>query len=143
MEGFWKFASWFTRLILVPPTLIFALVASRHIFHPIEIAAAVGIAFTSSLGVTITRVGLGGFPLACSLFTLFCLTSRRRVATGLAFVATLVSVVLSVRVFGMVIDGTVHESMRLVRPEVTLLVLFVIGLFLDSARRRRESRHAV
>ena len=143
MERFWKYAPWFTRLMLVPPTIIFALVASRHIFRPVASAAEVGIAFSSPLGVTISRVGLGGFPLACSLFTLSCLVSRRRIATGLAFVATLVSVVLAVRVFGMVMDGTVHESMRLVRAEVILLAVFVIGLFVDSAQRRRELRPAV
>ena len=127
----------------MPPTLIFALVGSRHILHPAESAAAIGIVFSSALGVTITRVGLGGFPLACSLFTLYCLVSWQRVATGLGFVATLVSVVLAVRVFGMMVDGTVQESMRLVRAEIILLVLFVIGIFLDFAKRRRELRHAV
>jgi hypothetical protein len=87
-------------------------------------------------------VGLGGFPLACSLFTSFCLISPRRVTTGLAFVATLVAVVLVVRVFGVAVDGTVHESMRLVRAETILLALFTIGLFLDFAKRRRELKHA-
>lgn len=142
MERFWKYTPWFTRVLLIPPTLIFALVASRHILHPVESAAAVGIAFNSALGVTISRVGLGGFPLACSIFTLYCLVSRR-VSTGLGFVFTLVSVVLGVRVFGMLADGTVQESLHLVRAETILLVLFVAGLFLDAAKRRRDVRAAV
>jgi hypothetical protein len=142
MEKLWRYTPWFTRLILVPPALIFAMLAWRHIVHPVESASAIGIAFTSALGITITRVGLGGFPLACSLFTLYCLLSRR-ISTGLTFVATLLCVLLIVRVFGMTIDGTVQENMRLVCAETILLVFFVIGIFLDTAKRRRELKPAV
>jgi hypothetical protein len=39
----------------------------------------------------------------------------------------LVSVVLVVRVFGMLADGTVHESMRLVRTEIILLSLLSLA----------------
>lgn len=138
MEKFWKYVPWITRLMLVPPVVIFAMVGLRHIVNPAESATLSGIAFSSPLGATITRVGLGGFPLACSLFILYCLASRQRVTTGLRFVVMLVSVVLVVRVFGMLADGTVHESMRLVRAEIVLLGLFVVGLFFDFATRRRE-----
>jgi len=138
MERLWKYTPWLTRLILVPPTFIFAMIGLRHILHPAESAATIGIVFTSALGATITRVGLGGFPLACSLFILFCLASKRRVTTGLAFTANLVGVLLLVRVLGMMVDGTVQENIRLVRAEMVLLVLVAIGLFLDFAKRRRE-----
>ena len=90
---------------------------------------------TAFLAFFVAVVGLHG--------TLSCLVSRRRVTTGLTFVATLVGVVLVVRIFAMMIDGTVHESIRLVRAEAILLVLFVISLFLDFAKRRHELRHAM
>ena len=138
MGKLWKYVPWIIRLMLVPPAVIFAIVGLRHIVNPAESAMLSGIAFNSALGATITRVGLGGFPLACSLFTVYCLASPQRVTTGLRFVAMLVSVVLVVRVFGMLADGTVHESMRLVRAEIFLLGLFVAGLFLDFATRRRQ-----
>jgi hypothetical protein len=119
------------------------MIAARYILHPVESAAAVGMVFSSALGMTIARVGFGGFPLACSLFTLSCLVSRRRVFTGLTFVATVLGVVLGVRLFGMAIDGTVRENMHLVRAETIMLVLFAIAIFLESVRRRREVAHAI
>lgn len=138
MEKLWKIAPWLVRLILVPPTFIFGMIASRYILHPAENAALVGIALTAPLGATITRVGFGGFPLACSLFTLWCLVSKRRVLTGLTFVTILVSAVLAVRAFGVVVDGTAAQSMHLIHVELVLLTVFVAGLVLESTRRRRE-----
>jgi hypothetical protein len=62
---FWQSAQWLTRLALLPPTIIFGLIATRYLSNPIDHAAAVGIAFQSGMGVTVTRVALGGFPLGC------------------------------------------------------------------------------
>ena len=142
MEKLWRIAPWFVRLILVPPTFIFGMIATRYILHPAQNAAMVGIALTSPLGATIARVGLGGFPLACSLFTLWCLISRRRVLTGLTFVTILVSAVLAVRAFGIAVDGTAAQSMHLVRVEAILLTVFVAGLAMELTRRRRQPLHA-
>ena len=64
MNRFWKVSPWLVRLVLLPPTVIFALIASRYLLNPIQAASAVGIAFTSPLGITIARVGFAGFPLA-------------------------------------------------------------------------------
>jgi hypothetical protein len=136
MEKLWRIAPWVTRLILLPPTLIFALIASRYIAHPVQTGASIGLSFDSALAVTITRVGFGAFPLGCSIFTLWCLISTRRLLTGLGFVATMISVVLIVRIFGIMVDGTTRENMRLVSAEVGLLILFMIGLLIEFGRRR-------
>ena len=40
MKRFWKIAPWLTRIILLPPTAIFALIAIRYISHPVSSAAA-------------------------------------------------------------------------------------------------------
>lgn len=137
MGRFWRFAPWLTRLILVPPTVIFALIASRYIAHPVETGATIGLAFNSALEVTIIRVGFGAFPLGCSIFTLSCLISKRRLRTGLGFVETIIGVALAVRIFGMLADGTVRQNIGLVRAEVVLLVLVTIGALIEFGRRRR------
>ena len=36
MTKFWKFTPWLTRLMLLAPTIIFALIASRYLFDPIQ-----------------------------------------------------------------------------------------------------------
>jgi hypothetical protein len=104
MNKFWRLAPWLTRLMLVAPTVIFALIASRYLFDPVHTGATIGLAFNKPLSITITRVGFGAFPLACSIFTLSCLVSTRRILTGLGFVAMIMGVALVVRVVGMLVS---------------------------------------
>jgi len=54
MERFWKIAPWLTRLILLPPTFVFALIASRYLTHPVQTGATIGLAFNSPLAITTT-----------------------------------------------------------------------------------------
>ena len=130
-----KAAPWLTRTILLVPTVIFALIAVRYIAHPVASAAAQGIVLPPGSGVTIARVGLGGFPLGCAVFLAICLLSRQRLLIGLTFVAIMVSVVLAVRLFGMTTDSTIQENMKLVRAEIGLLFITAIGLFVEWNRR--------
>ena len=134
MNKFWRIAPWLTRLMLIPPTAIFTLIASRYLFHPIQTGAGIGLAFNAPVAITIVRVGFGGFPLASAIFTFSCLVSRRRVLTGLGFVAIVMASALCVRVFGMFTDGSVHESMGLVRAEAIMLVTFIAGIFIERSR---------
>jgi hypothetical protein len=143
MERFSKIVPWLTRLILVPPTFIFTMIASKYITHPVQMAATAGISFNAPLGITILRIGFGAFPLGCALFTLSCLVSTRRILTGLGFVATMIGVALVVRVFGMFADGTVKESMRLVIAEVVLLAITFAGILMELSRRRFQVKRAV
>ena len=140
MNKFWKAAPWLSRLMLLPPTAIFALIAGRYLAHPVASAAAQGIVVLPGLGVTIARVGFGGFPLGCAIFLATCLLSERRVITGLTFVAIMISVVLAVRVFGMTADSTVQENLKLVNAEAGLLAVTGFGLFVELSRRAHFRR---
>jgi len=135
MSRFWKMAPWLIRLSLLPPTIILALIAHRYLADPIGSAAAQCIVLPPGLGVTIARVGFGGFPLACSIFLATCLFSTRRLLTGLSFVGLLMTVILTVRVFGMEADSTVRENMKLVRAEIGLVLLTSAALLVELKRR--------
>jgi len=135
MKGFWRFAPWVTRLILLAPTFIFASIASKYIAHPAQAAAG---ALDKPLAATVIRIGFGAFPLASAIFSLSCLVSTRRILTGLSFVSTMVGVALVVRVFGMLADGTVRESMGLVRAEAIMLAAFIVGVFIELGRRSQQ-----
>jgi len=137
MKRFWAFAPWVGRMILVAPALIFALIASRYIAHPATSAALVGISLNTPLATTILRVGFGAFPLGCSIFVLSCLVSKRRILTGFIFVLTILGVALGVRLYGMTVDGTVSESMHLVRAEAVVIALCLIGIVVEHQRERR------
>ena len=136
MKVFWHIAPWLSRFLLIPPALIFTLSAVRYLTQPTQAAAEVGIAVTSPLGMTILRVGFGAFPLGCSIFVFACLVSERRISTGLGFVATIIAVLMIVRSYGMVVDGTVKESMALIYPEALLMVLCFVGLLIEFGRQR-------
>ncbi len=138
-----QIAPWLTRLILLPPTFVFTMIAFKYISHPAEMAATVGIALNTPLAATILRIGFGAFPLGCALFTLSCLVSRRRLLIGLGFVATMMSVALAVRIFGIVVDGTARQSMPLVIAEVVLLAITLVGVAIETGRRRHHAQHVV
>jgi len=138
MTKFWKLAPWITRLILALPTALFAAIGIRYLVHVTAVGTR-GIAFTSGMGMTVGRVGFGAFPLAFSLFLLGCLFSERRLLTALAFLATLDSVVLAVRIVSMFADSSIRENLGLVRAEVFLLVLSAAGLLLEFGRKRRAA----
>jgi len=124
-------------VILAWPTLVFCLISVRYLSDPVRAASEVGIAFVSPLGLTIARVGFGGFPLACGLFALWCLISTRRILTGLSFATTVISVALVVRVVGMLADGTSRQNLKLVVAEIVMITLLAAGLVLETSRNRR------
>ncbi len=134
MKTIYRLAPWLTRLVLLAPTIIFIVIATRYLANPVGAAAAQGIVLPPGLGVTIARVGLGGFPLGCAIFLATCLLSDRRLVIGLTFVSIMASVVLAVRVFGMLADSTVQANLRLVRAEIGLLAITVMGLILEWRR---------
>lgn len=137
MNRFWKISPWIARMILMFPTLLFMSIGIRDLSNVATVMGARGIAFTSGNGVTIARVGFGGFPLACGLFLLGCLFFERHFLTAFTFVGTLDLVVLIVRVVGMVADNSVAENMPLVRAELLLLFLTALGVLIELFRKRR------
>ena len=126
---------WVSRLPLVLATLIFTAISLRFLIAPVQSAAAQGISFNTAVGVTVARIGFGAFPLAFAIITLSCLISRQRLLTGIYIVLTVIGVALVVRVFGMLVDNSVKESMKVLTPEVVMLVLSLIALNLERRRR--------
>jgi hypothetical protein len=60
-----------------------------------------------------------------------------------SFVGIVIGVVLFVRIFGMMADSSTADNMRLVRPEIGLLLVTAIGLPIElgrSAYLRRMQR---
>lgn len=56
MSTFWKVAPWISKLILLPPTAIFIMIAVQHLAKPAAMAAAEGFAFTSPVGPTVKKL---------------------------------------------------------------------------------------
>lgn len=133
----WRVAAFLRRAPLIVRTVIFTLISLRYLSDPVRAAAAVGIGFTSPDGITVARVGFAGFPLSFAILAFACLISARRRLAGLYMVLTVVSVVIAVRIFGILIDHSTHST-PLLAPEVVLLALSAIAVPLESARLRGE-----
>jgi hypothetical protein len=139
-------AKWLGRVTLGLATLIFLLIGTKYVHDPASAAAASGIALSSPLGFTNMRAGVGGFAFGCAIITLACLTSVNRMRTGLWFVIGMVAPVLVIRVYGVVTDGTLADSIRILIPETVLLVLAGAGIAASravspplAAHRRHDS----
>jgi uncharacterized RDD family membrane protein YckC len=103
--------------------VVLALISRKFIGYPVDAAAASNITLGSPLAITNMRASFGAFPLGCALFVLVCLVTSNLRKIGLVFVALIVGTALAVRIFGIVADGTLAESMRVVIAETLLLGL--------------------
>jgi Domain of unknown function (DUF4345) len=114
---------WISRAVLLAALTVLALISRKFIGHPVDAAAASDMTLGSPLAITNMRASFGAFPLGCALFVLVCLVTSSLRRTGLAFVALIVGTALAVRVFGIVADGTLAESLRVLIAETVLLSL--------------------
>jgi Domain of unknown function (DUF4345) len=113
---------WISRTVMLFALVVLTLISSKFIGHPVD-AAASNMTLGSPLAITNMRASFGAFPLGCALFVLICLVTSSLRRTGLVFVALIVGTALVVRIFGIVADGTLVESMRVLIAETVLLSL--------------------
>jgi hypothetical protein len=142
MTRLWRFAPWLVRLLLLAPALVFTLVGVRFIADPVRAAAASGIALDSPLGLTNLRSGIGGLFLGSACVTVFCLLSARRLRFGLGFVATLLGIILAVRIGSVVVDDTARASLPVLCAEGIFLSLSLLGIFIEARQRQLENSRA-
>jgi Domain of unknown function (DUF4345) len=123
MKMSYRIAPWISRVVLVFALTVLALISRKFISSPVDAAAASDMTLGSPLAITNMRASFGAFPLGCALFVAVCLFTSSLRKTGLVFVALIVGTALAVRVFGIVADGTLAESLRVLIAETVLLGL--------------------
>ena len=139
---FSRFAPVINRLALVAATLVFTMIGLRYITDPVRASADTGVALSSALAATTTRVGFGAFPLGLAIFSFTCLFSSRRMAAGVRMVAIVIATAIAVRLMSIATDGMVAASTRLFIPEAAMLLLAIAGLSLEAARRKPAREEA-
>jgi len=80
---------------------------------------------------------VGALFLAFAVVALISLLSTRRLLAGLALVAIVIGFVTATRVFGVLVDGAASETVFKLIPELVLLPLSVVGIFVELGRQRR------
>lgn len=132
---FWKISPWLSRLVILAVAVLFTMISVKFVFDPRGAAASSGITLSPGVGYTNTRAGFGGFPLGFAAILVFCLFSTRRLLTGLAYIITVAGIILAVRLYGALQDGTIAESFHLVVPEVAILIVSILALWMEARRR--------
>jgi Domain of unknown function (DUF4345) len=116
---------WISRAVLLAALIVLTLIGRKFIGDPVGAAEASNMALGSPLAITNMRASFGAFPLGCALFVLVCLVTSSLRKTGLMFVALIIGTALAVRIFGVVADGTLAESSRVLAAETVLFCLSV------------------
>ncbi len=127
-------ALWFSRLVLLIPTLIMIAIAVRYIGNPIHAASQTGVALSTPEALTDTRV-VGALALTIAFALTTSITSRQRLRMGHAIVIVLMAFILAVRFYGFAADGTtlaMGDQRVKVIGETLFVLLNAIGLFLQT-----------
>jgi hypothetical protein len=138
MKNFWRAAPWLSRLIILAVAGLFTMISFKFVLDPQQAAANAGIVLQPGVGYTNTRAGFGGFPLGFAAILVFCLFSSRRLLPALSAIATIAAVILAVRLYGAVQDGTFSQSAHILIPEMVLLVISLLGAMMEAKRRRHH-----
>lgn len=125
-----RLVPWFGRIVLAAATFVMTSIAARNLIDPVAANQPLGIVLATSSAVTVARVGFGGFPLGFAAALFACLVSRRTVA-GLSLVLAVVGGATVARIQGLMVDGATPYNLHLLRPELGMVILSVIGIALE------------
>ena len=142
MTGYSRGVIWFNRLVLAGATLVMTMIAARNLRDPIGATRPLDIALGSPTAVTIVRVGFGGFPLGFAVALFGCLIAARRLLIGVSLLLAVAGAATVARVQGLLLDGATPYNLALLRPEIAMVALSVVGIGLELCRRRGERDRA-
>lgn len=133
-------APWLGRFALAAAGVVLLLVGSKFISDPAGAAAASHTVLGSAVAVTNMRASFGAFPLGCALVAFGSLASRRLHLVGLSVVATVLATVIAVRIFGIIVDATLRESLTVLSAETILLLLTTAAIVAEAASRQKGEK---
>jgi hypothetical protein len=140
MKTLWKWSPWISRLVIVGVAGLFTMISLKFVLDPQRAAANAGITIEPGFGATNTSAGFGGFPLGFAAILVFCLFSSRRLLAALSGIATVVAVILAVRLFGATRDSTLAQSAHLLIPEAAILLICLLAVAMEAGRRRHIAK---
>ncbi len=129
-----SFAPWFSRTVLLVPTVIMTMIAVRYIGNPTHAASPTGVTLSTPEALTDTRV-VGALALTVAFAITSSFLSRHRLRMGHAIVIALMAFILAVRFFGFAVDGTTlamgDQRVKTI-GETLFLALNALALILQS-----------
>jgi Domain of unknown function (DUF4345) len=129
-------STWLGRTVLASAVLLLLRISLAHMVDPAGAVAPNQITLGSPAALTIMRVS-GSVFLAVALALGVCLLSERRLLDGLGLLAIFATTLTAVRLIGLAVDGPAPFTLKVLKPEVAL-VLLSSAAFLVERRRRHE-----
>ena len=127
-------ASWFSRIVMIPPTIILILIGARYITNPIHAASPTGVILSTPEALTDTRV-VGAIALTVAFAISTSIASFARLRIGHATVFAMMALILMVRFFGFAQDGTTlatgDQKVKVI-GEILFLSLNMVGYFVQT-----------
>jgi len=127
---------WVGRVVLGLAGLLLLRVGFGLMFDPVRAVTEPGIALPSPSAVTSMRAVGGGF-VGVGLLLLATLPSLRWIRSGLILLVTFAGALTAGRLVGLALDGPAPFTLKVLKPEVALVVLS--GLALLTTFRRQTS----
>lgn len=135
MEKVSRISIWFSRFVLLAAGILFTIIGVRYLANPVSAAGAFKITLGTSTAITNVRIGFGAFPLGFALALFGCLLSNKTLLAGMNLLGILIGVATAVRIFGVVMDGATPETLKVLRPEIILSCLTIVGIILEYRRK--------
>ena len=136
MDTLSRIGIWFNRFLILAASFLFSFIAFKYLINPVDNANDVNITLGSVTAMSVARVGLGAFPLGIAIIIFSTMFSMKRSLTGMYILAVMISIITAVRVLGLAVDGATSFNLRVLRPELVIMTLSFIGIFLELRRRR-------
>ena len=120
---------WFSRIILAYAFLIFTFLSYLYIVEPLEHIATFGISASGvPESINFLRAGPGALFLGMALFSAYGLSRPGRLHSCLWVLVVFNACVVTVRIFGIVVDGNSVKQLSELRNEGLSWLLFVASL---------------
>ena len=130
-------AVWVGRVVLGLAGLLLLRIGLGLMVDPVRAVTEQGIALPSPSAVTSMRAVGGGFA-GVGLLLLASLPGARRLRSGLVLLLTFAGFLTVGRLVGLVLDGPAPFTLKVLKPEIALVVLSSVAL-LTTFRRQAPS----
>ena len=128
---------WVGRVVLGLAGLLLLRVGLGLIFDPVRAVTEQGIVLPSASAATSMRAVGGGF-VGVGLLLLATLAAQRWTRSGLILLLTFAGSLTAGRLVGLALDGPAPFTLKVLKPEVVLVVLSTLAL-LTTFRRQRST----
>ena len=137
-----KLRLWYARLVMVLAALMYGFLASLYAFNPLAGIDMFGVSLSGEAhSVTFLRTGVGAMFSSLFLASLIGLARPKLFMTCLTIIAGVMTIIVTLRIYGLSVDGVTDKNLSELRTEGLSWLFFVSG-WLSYPNTARLNEHA-